>query len=135
MHLDTATCGVPGLILIPDFINVEEEQVHSSGVCIRVGSSSTIACSQLRCIRLVWAAIAATNELRQRILIHIFQGSVHHQDTKYENYILYICWKLAQTRPARASVQLLLASVDGQPWEHLMNRRVQHYGFKFDYKV
>lgn len=34
-----------------------------------------------------------------------------------------------------SGLQELLAHVDGQSWEHLANRRVQHYGFKFDYKV
>ena len=32
-------------------------------------------------------------------------------------------------------MQELLASVDDQPWESLANRRIQHYGYKFDYKV
>ena len=31
--------------------------------------------------------------------------------------------------------QELLTSVDSQPWESLANRRIQHYGYKFDYKV
>lgn len=29
--------------------------------------------------------------------------------------------------------QALLAHIDSQPWQHLAKRRVQHYGFKFEY--
>jgi alkylated DNA repair protein alkB family protein 8 len=29
--------------------------------------------------------------------------------------------------------QELLAHIDSQPWQHLAKRRVQHYGFKFEY--
>lgn len=32
-------------------------------------------------------------------------------------------------------LQELLACADGGAWEALANRRVQHYGHKFDYKV
>ena len=33
------------------------------------------------------------------------------------------------------SLQELLRAVDASDWESLANRRVQHYGFRFEYKV
>lgn len=31
--------------------------------------------------------------------------------------------------------QQMLAEIDQQPWNTLAKRRVQHYGYKFDYSV
>src|SRR5438045_1888206 len=28
----------------------------------------------------------------------------------------------------------VLAAIDQQPWQHALKRRVQHYGYKYDYK-
>jgi alkylated DNA repair dioxygenase AlkB len=41
-------------------------------------------------------------------------------------------------RPAflsREDQEVVLAAVDAQPWQHDLKRRVQHYGYRYDYKA